>query len=159
MLAQEAELVPAIEGGQALVLLLLDLEEPLEPERVQSRSQAIGEDGFVHLLQADEVGVVSGQLLLQQVLPVVDLQRVRGAVRVQHGAGELGLGIGVGQDVVGDGAHGAAATRLARVEVPRVERARARPGLHGAAALHLAGRPEAPGAVPRRAAQLQPQPH
>lgn len=60
---------------------------------------------FVNFLQTDDVSVVAGQLLLDQVLPIVQLQGVGGTVRVEHVLRQFRLGVDVGQYVVGRHPH------------------------------------------------------
>lgn len=60
---------------------------------------------FIDLLQTDNVAVVPSKLLFDQVLSVVQLQGVGGAVRVQHRLGKVRLGVDVGEDVVRHHSH------------------------------------------------------
>lgn len=95
---------------------------------------------FVDLLQTDDVSVVPGQLLLDQVLPVVQLQGVGCAVRVKHSFGQFCLCVDISEDVVGHHPHSRPLHLFHCINVSVVERAHAWSGLHGSHRHQLLGR-------------------
>ena len=110
---------------------------------------------FVDLLQTDDVSVVTSQLLLDQVLPVVQLQGVGGAVRVEHSLGQFCLRVHIGEDVVRHHPHHRPRRLFDSVRVSVVERAHAWSGLYGSHRdqfLHLA----TASSIFRCAAQFEP---
>lgn len=94
---------------------------------------------FVDLLQTDDVGVVSSQLLLDQVLPVVQLQGVGGTVWVKHCLGQFSLGVDISEDVIGHHPHNRPLHHFDSVQVSVVKRAHAWSGLHSSHRHQLLG--------------------
>lgn len=110
---------------------------------------------FVDLLQTDDVSIVSSQLLLDQILSVVQLQGVGGAVRVEHILRQFCLGVDIGKDVVGHHPHSWPLRLFDSVRVSIVERAHAWSGLYCSYRDQLLGRATA-SSIFRCAAQFEP---
>lgn len=96
-------------------------------------------DTFVDLLQTDDVRVVSSQLLLDQVLPVVQLQGIGGAVGVQHRLGQFCLCVDISEDVIGHHPQNRPVHLFYSIHVSVVERAHAWSSLHGSYRHQLLG--------------------
>ena len=85
---------------------------------------------FVDLLKTDDVSVVPDQLLLDQVLPVVQLQGVGGTVRVKHVLGQFRLSVDIGQYVVGHHPHSRPRRPFYSIHMAVIKRACAWPRLY-----------------------------
>lgn len=110
---------------------------------------------FVDLLQTDDVSVVPGQLLLDQVLSVVQLQGIGGTVRVKHRLGQFCLCVDISEDVVGHHPHNRPLHFFYSINVSVVKRAHTRSSLHSPHRHQLLGQTTTT-PIPRCAEKFEP---
>ena len=86
----------------------------------EHRLQVVLKHFLVHLLQTDDVAVVSSQLMKDQFDPIVDMKRIWRTRGMEYSPAELRVAVQIGQDVIRDYAQGGPVQGGGGPHVPRV---------------------------------------